>query len=72
MWDVPATGEVRFQRAIFATTRDELLECAALVRAIEHGELDRIMIPGSPLDILAQQIVAAIVAVASAKTTMER
>src|SRR6266571_2283119 len=40
----------------FATTRDELLECAALVRAIRHGELDRIMIPDSPLDILAQQI----------------
>src|SRR5436190_10126255 len=42
----------------FATTRDELLECAALVRAIRHGELDRIIIPDSPLDILAQQIVA--------------
>jgi len=42
----------------FATTRDELFECAALVRAIRHGELDRIMIPDSPLDILAQQIVA--------------
>jgi|HubBroStandDraft_1064217.scaffolds.fasta_scaffold01067_9 ATP-dependent Lhr-like helicase len=43
----------------FATTRDELLECAALVRAIRHGELDRIEIPRAPLDILAQQIVAA-------------
>jgi ATP-dependent helicase Lhr and Lhr-like helicase len=43
---------------IFATTRDELLECAALVRAIHQGELDRIAIPESPLDILAQQIVA--------------
>ena len=43
----------------FATTRDELLECAALVQAIRHGELDRLMIPESPLDILAQQIVAA-------------
>ena len=43
----------------FATTRDELLECAALVRAIRHGELDRIEIPEAPLDILAQQIVAA-------------
>ena len=42
----------------FATTRDELQECAALVRAIKHGDLDRIMIPDSPLDILAQQIVA--------------
>jgi ATP-dependent Lhr-like helicase len=43
---------------IFATTRDELLECAALVRAIGHGELDRLEIPPSPMDILAQQIVA--------------
>ena len=43
---------------IFATTRDELVECAALVRAIRAGELDRIEIPQAPLDILAQQIVA--------------
>ena len=42
----------------FATTRDDLLECAALVRAIRHGDLDRLEIPESPLDILAQQIVA--------------
>src|SRR5947209_10123262 len=43
---------------IFVTTRDELLECAALVRAIRSGELDRIAIPEAPLDILAQQVVA--------------
>jgi ATP-dependent Lhr-like helicase len=43
----------------FATTRDDLLECAALVHAIRHGDLDRLIIPESPLDILAQQIVAA-------------
>ncbi len=43
---------------IFATTRDELLECAALVRAIRQGELDRLEIPDAPMDILAQQIVA--------------
>ncbi len=43
---------------IFATTRDELLECAALVRAIHRGELDRIVMPECPLDILAQQMVA--------------
>ena len=42
----------------FVTTRDELQECAALVRAIRQGDLDRLMIPDSPLDILAQQIVA--------------
>ncbi len=44
---------------LFATTRDDLLECAALVRAIRMGDLDRLMIPESPLDVLAQQIVAA-------------
>jgi ATP-dependent helicase Lhr and Lhr-like helicase len=42
----------------FATTRDDLLECASLVRAIRQGDLDRLMIPEAPLDILAQQIVA--------------
>jgi ATP-dependent Lhr-like helicase len=44
---------------LFATTRDDLIECAALVRAIKQGDLDRLMIPESPLDVLAQQIVAA-------------
>ncbi len=44
---------------LFCTTRDDLLECAALVRAIRQGDLDRLMIPDSPLDVLAQQIVAA-------------
>ncbi len=43
---------------LFATTRDDLLECAALVRAIRQGDLDSIAIPEQPLDILAQQIVA--------------
>ncbi|HTZ75309.1 MAG TPA: DEAD/DEAH box helicase [Candidatus Aquilonibacter sp.] len=43
---------------IFATTRDDLLECAALVRAIRQGDLDVLSVPKSPLDILAQQIVA--------------
>jgi ATP-dependent helicase Lhr and Lhr-like helicase len=43
----------------FATTRDDLLECAALVLAIRHGDLDRLIIPDAPLDVLAQQIVAA-------------
>ena len=37
----------------FPTTRDELIECAALVRAIRRGELDRLEIPKAPLDILA-------------------
>ncbi len=43
---------------IFATTRDELIECAALVSAIRRGDLDRIEIPAAPLDVLSQQIVA--------------
>ena len=43
---------------IFTMTRDELVECAALVRSIRNGDLDRLMIPDSPLDVLAQQIVA--------------
>ena len=43
---------------LFATTRDELLECGALVRSIRAGLLDHILIPDSPLDVLAQQIVA--------------
>ena len=43
---------------LFATTRDDLIECAALVRAIRQGDLDRLLIPDSPLDILAQQMVA--------------
>jgi len=47
------------QGRLFALTRNELVECAALVRAMRAGELDRIRIPESPLDILAQQIVAA-------------
>ncbi len=43
---------------LFATTRDELIECAALVRAIRRGQLDRLEIPRNALDILAQQMVA--------------
>ena len=44
---------------LFPTTRDELIECAALISAIRKGELERIEIPENALDILAQQIVAA-------------
>jgi ATP-dependent Lhr-like helicase len=43
---------------LFATSRDELVECAALVQAVERGELDRVHPPAAPLDVLAQQIVA--------------
>jgi ATP-dependent Lhr-like helicase len=44
---------------LFPTTRDELVECAALLRAVRRGELDLIHPPTAPLDILSQQIVAA-------------
>ncbi len=43
---------------LFPTTRDELLECAALVGAMRSGAMDALTIPAAPLDILAQQIVA--------------
>ncbi len=43
---------------LFALTRDELLECMALIRAVQGGRLDAVAIPVGPLDILAQQIVA--------------
>ena len=43
---------------IFPLTRDDLVECAAMVRAVKDGELDRVAIPERPLDVLAQQIVA--------------
>ena len=43
----------------FATTRDELIECAALVRAMRRGLLDERRQRPWPRDVLAQQIVAA-------------
>src|SRR5271165_1028221 len=43
----------------FATTRDDLMEQAALVRAMRSGVLDRLEIPAKPADVLMQQIVAA-------------
>lgn len=48
------------QGRLFATTRDELVECGALISAIRKGELERIEIPENALDILAQQIVATV------------
>jgi ATP-dependent Lhr-like helicase len=46
---------------LFPLTTDELVEAAALVRAIGRGDLDRTPQPAAPLDVLAQQIVAACV-----------
>ena len=42
----------------FATTRDDLMEQAALLRKMVAGELDRLEIPDAPIDVLMQQIVA--------------
>lgn len=44
----------------FATTRDDLMEQAALVRAMRSGSLDKLEIPPQPRDVLMQQIVAAV------------
>ncbi len=46
--------------AIFPLTRDDLVECAALLGAVKVGNLDRLIMPEKPLDVLAQQMVAAV------------
>ncbi|MEO7050357.1 MAG: DEAD/DEAH box helicase [Rhodanobacter sp.] len=43
---------------LFATTRDDLVECTALLDCVRRGELDALIMPQQPLDVLAQQIVA--------------
>ncbi|MBS0431957.1 MAG: ATP-dependent DNA helicase, partial [Proteobacteria bacterium] len=43
---------------LFPTSRDDLVECAALLDAVRRGELDTLRMPPAPLDVLAQQIVA--------------
>ncbi len=47
---------------LFPLSRDELVECMALLDAVKRGELDRLTIPDQPLDVLAQQIVAEVAA----------
>ncbi len=44
---------------IFPLSRDELVECASIIDSVRRGELDHLELPQQPLDILAQQIVAA-------------
>jgi ATP-dependent Lhr-like helicase len=44
---------------LFPLTRDQLVECSSLIRAARQGELDRVALRAGPLDILAQQLVAA-------------
>ncbi|MFF7710637.1 DEAD/DEAH box helicase [Pseudomonas sp. NPDC007930] len=43
---------------LFATSRDDLIECAALLDSVRRGELDQVHIPRAPLDVLAQQLIA--------------
>ncbi len=45
---------------LFPTTRDDLVECVALLDAVRRGELDQLHVPPQPLEVLAQQIVAEI------------
>jgi ATP-dependent helicase Lhr and Lhr-like helicase len=45
---------------LFPGTRDELIQCAAAVRAVRAGQLDHMAVPKAPRDILAQQIVATV------------
>jgi len=47
---------------LFPLSRDELVECTALLDAVRAGELDRLHIPVAPLDVLSQQIVAEVAA----------
>jgi ATP-dependent Lhr-like helicase len=47
---------------IVVTKGEELLEAAAVVRSIHERHLDRVIMPDAPLDVLAQQIVAAVAA----------
>src|SRR5918911_1603173 len=43
---------------LFPLSRDELVECTALLDAVRRGELDRLTVPENALDVIAQQIVA--------------
>ncbi|HEY3852741.1 MAG TPA: DEAD/DEAH box helicase, partial [Steroidobacteraceae bacterium] len=43
---------------LFPLSRDELVECAALLDAVRRGELDRVDVPQNLLDVLTQQIAA--------------
>jgi ATP-dependent Lhr-like helicase len=47
---------------IFPASRDELVDCTALLDSVRRGELDALRIPEHPLDVLSQQIVAEVAA----------
>ena len=55
----PATTSAACPRAgCSRQSRDDLVECAALLDCVRRGELDALVMPQAPLDVLAQQIVA--------------
>ena len=43
---------------LFPLSNDDLVECAALIDSVNRGELDRLIMPVAPLDVVAQQIAA--------------
>jgi ATP-dependent Lhr-like helicase len=47
---------------LFPLSRDDLVECSAILDAVRRGELDTLKVPPAPLDVLAQQIVAEVAA----------
>src|SRR3546814_4669945 len=47
---------------LFPNSREDLVECAALLDCVRRGELDALVMPQAPLDVLAQQIVAEVAA----------
>ena len=58
--------------ALFPTALDELIECAAMVRAVGRGDLDRIRQPEAPIEVLAQQVVAEVAAEPTAEEDLYR
>ena len=47
---------------LYPLTRDELVECTALLAGVRAGRLDALQPPVAPLDVLAQQLVAEVAA----------
>ena len=50
------------EAVLYPLSRDELVECAALLASVRSGQLDSTIVPIAPLDILAQQVVAEVAA----------
>jgi ATP-dependent Lhr-like helicase len=53
---------------LYPMTRDELVECTALMAGVRAGHLDLLCPPEAPLDVLAQQIVAEVAAAGECTT----